>query len=546
MHPDPDLLQAVLNGTTDVIFVKDLSGKFLFINRVGALYIGKSIEEVVGRHDTDIFDSQAIVAIRESDARVVAEGISVTYEQTGSTVAAGHTFLLTKSPYRNAAGEIQGIIGIARDISPQKRAAEVLSESAERFRTLAANSPTGIYEADAHGKFIYFNNKCCELFEMSREELMQEQGWRTIHPNDVALVAEGWQRFLSNDEESLSVEFRLQLPGPRIKYVVASSLPLYGESGAKTGYIGNLTDITEQRLTQLELERANQDLEKRVQERTAELISTNEQLRQEMAERFHTEERLREQQAQLSHALRVRTLGEMAAELAHEVNQPLAAISHYVHGSMQRLEMGQLTMQEVGSTLEFIARESERAADVIRRTKRFASTQQPSRSRLDLHKLIHESLEMLSQRIREQKIQVELPLAEELPEATGDELQVQQVIVNLLRNAIEAMADSPTSPRVVRISTRSDQQFVEFEVADSGPGLNFAQQERIFEPFQTTKPEGLGLGLSISRTIIEAHGGRLWSVVPCEQGATFRFTLPLWNDESDARHTPRADHLRGG
>lgn len=527
MHPDPDLLQAVLNGTTDVIFVKDLSGKFLFINRVGALYIGKSIEEVVGRLDTDIFDSQAIVAIRESDARVVAEGIPVTYEQTGSPVAAGHTFLLTKSPYRNAAGEIRGIIGIARDISPQKRAAEVLSESAERFRTLAANSPTGIYEADVRGQFIYFNNKCCELFEMSREQLQKNQGWKVIHPDDVARVAEGWQRFQSNDEKFLSVEFRLLFPIQRIKHVVATSLPLFGEMGVKTGYIGNLVEVTEQRLTQLELERANQDLENRVQKRTAELISANEQLRREMAERLRTEERLREQQAQLSHALRVRTLGEMAAELAHEVNQPLAAISHYVHGSLQRLEMGQLTMPEVGSTLEFIARESERAADVIRRTKRFASTQQPSRSRLDLHKLIQESLEMLSKRIRDQGIKVDLRLAESLPEVTGDELQVQQVIVNLLRNAIEAMADSQALPRAICITTGTSQQFVEFEVADSGPGLKSGEQERIFEPFQTTKPEGLGLGLSISRTIIEAHGGRLWSIVPNEQGATFRFTLPI-------------------
>ena len=112
---------------------------------------------------------------------------------------------------------------------------------------------------------------------------------------------------------------------------------------------------------------------------------------------------------------------------------------------------------------------------------------------------------------------------------TSGLLQVQQVIVNLLRNAIEAVNESPTHTKKVRLSTRVDQQFVEFEVADSGPGLNSDHPERIFEPFYTTKPDGLGLGLPISRTIIEAHGGRLWSVTPCEQGATFRFTLPLWS-----------------
>ena len=546
MRTDPELLQAVLNGTTDAIFVKDLAGKCLFINRTGAQFFGKSINEVVGMYDSELYDAKTVAEIRISDERVAAEGVSVTYEQTGGILAAGHTFLLTKSPYRNAAGEVIGVIGIARDISPQKRAAEVLYESARRFSSLADNSPTGIYEADAQGRFIYFNNKCCELFEISREQLLQELGWQIIHSDDLARVAEGWKRFLSTDEESLSVEFRLLFSDHRIKHIVATSVPLFSELGVKTGFIGTLADITEQRLAQLELERANQELENRVRERTGELVAANEKLRQEMEERLRTEERLREQQAQLAHALRVRTLGEMAAELAHEVNQPLAAISHYVQGTMRRLEKGQLTMPEIGSALDFIARESERAADVIRRTKRFASTQQPSRIPLNLHKLINEALEMLAHKIREQQIQVELQLADLLPEVVGDELQVQQVIVNLLRNAIESIADAQSPRRKIAFLTRADAKCVEFEVTDSGPGLNSRQPECIFEPFQTTKPEGLGLGLSISRTIVEAHGGRLWTVVPFEQGAMFRFTLPVWNDKSDAGHSHRTDHLRRG
>jgi PAS domain S-box-containing protein len=546
VHQDADLMQAVLNGTTDVIFVKDLSGKYVFINRIGAYFIGKSIKEVIGLYDHELYDSQDLIEIRATEDKVVKLGISITFEQSGAPLAAGHTFLVTKSPFRSANGDILGVIGIARDISPQKRAAEVLSESAERFRTLAANSPTGIYEADVRGQFIYFNNRCCELFEMSREQLQRDRGWNVIHPDDVARVAEGWQRFQSNDEKYLSVEFRLLFPQLRIKHVVATSLPLFDASGVKTGYIGNLVEVTEQRQAQLELQRANQELEIRVQQRTSELLFANEKLRQEMTERLRTEERLREQQAQLAHAMRVRTLGEMAAGLAHEVNQPLAAISHYVHGTLLRLEANLLTLPEVGSTLEFIARESERAADVIRRTKRFASTQPPSRSPLNLHVLIHESLEMLAPKIREHQIQVELQFAEALPEATGDELQVQQVIVNLLHNAIEAASDTAFSHKSVRLSTTFDEKWVEFEVNDSGPGLKSGQPERIFEPFQTTKSDGLGLGLSISRTIIEAHGGRLWTVVPCEQGATFRFSLPLWKDESDARNTAYADHLRRG
>jgi PAS domain S-box-containing protein len=446
----------------------------------------------------------------------------------------------------NSAGEIIGLMGIARDISPQKRAAEVLADSARRFSTLAGNSPTGIYEMDASAQVIYVNNKCCELFEMSRDELLQQEGWRAIHPEDLPAVVEKWSRFAESTEKYYEQEHRLRVADGRIKHIVGTAISLIDEEGQKTGYIGTIVDVTEQRRVQRELELANVDLEARVSQRTRELVSANQQLRHEMAERLRTEERLHEQQAQLSHALRVRTLGEMAAELAHEVNQPLSAISNFVHGTQQKLVSGSLSRKEMDATLDFIAREAQRAADVIRRAKRFASTQQPIRAPLNLHKLVHESLEMLAYKIREERIQIALELEEQLPPATGDELQVQQVVVNLLRNAIEAIGASQAPHRQIKIGTRRDGNRVEFLVEDSGPGLQLDQTERIFEAFYTTRPEGLGLGLPISRAIIEAHGGRLWADVPGAQGARFRFTLPVWNDEPFFEHDSRADNLRGG
>lgn len=538
MRQNLDLLQAVLDGTTDVIFVKDLAGQYLFINQIGAQLVGKTVDEVIGQDDSAFFDPNRVAEIRAIDQKITVEGISLTYEQPGPPLSLDGTFLLTKSPYRDSAGTILGVLGIARDISPQKRAAEVLSESARRFSTLANNSPTGIFEADADGKIIYVNNKCCEIHETSKEKLLRGEVWSIIHPEDAPRIAADWQRFISSNETSYRVDCRLLFPDQRIKYTVGTSVALFDELGNKTGFIGNIEDVTEQKRASLALERANQELESRVKARTAELEFANDHLRQEMESRLRTEERLREQQAQLAHALRVRTLGEMAAELAHEVNQPLSAISHYAHGTIQRLEMGVLTMKEVGSTLEFIARESERAADVIRRAKRFASTQPPRRAPLDLHKLIHESLEMLAYKIREQQIEIELHMADEHPLAAGDELQVQQVIVNLLRNAVEAVAGSQAPKRLIQISIRAGKNCQEFVVRDSGPGLQSGQPERIFEAFNTTKPDGLGLGLSISRAIIEAHGGRLWADVPSASGATFRFTLPGWNDESNTESSP--------
>lgn len=546
MRRSIELLQAVLDGTTDVIFVKDLAGKYLFINRIGAKLVGKQIDDVVGVDDTALFSPEMADAIRRIDQRVIRERQSFTYEQAGPVLAPDHTFLITKSPYQNAAGEIQGVIGIARDISPQKRAAEVLSESARRFSTLTNNSPTGIYESDIAGRAIFVNNKCCELFEATRDELLSRRGWDRVHPDDLPWVTERWNKFLASEDTSYRAEFRFLFPGDRVKHIVATAIALIDGDGKRTGYIGNIMDVTDQRLTQLALERANQELECRVRERTQELLTANEQLRHEMAERLRTQERLREQQAQLAHALRVRTLGEMAAELAHEVNQPLSAISNYVHGTQQKLKSGSLSTQEIESTLEIISRESQRAADVIRRTKRFAGTHQPTTAPLNLHKLIHESLEMLAYKVREQSIQVNLELATEMPLGAGDELQVQQVIVNLLRNAIEAIAASQPAERQMTITTRHEASLLDFSVEDSGAGLQSGQQERIFEAFYTTRPQGLGLGLPISRTIIEAHGGRLWADVSCVQGARFRFTLPVWDDELLFESVARTDHLRSG
>lgn len=532
MRKDIDLLQAVLDGTSDVIFVKDIAGKYLFINRIGAQLVGKSVDEVVGQDDSLLFKREAVAGIRAMDKKIMAEGTPITYEHPGPGDAFERTFLTTKSPLHSSQGELIGVIGIARDISSQKRAAEVLAESARRFSTLANDSPTGIYEADAAGTFIYYNDKCCDLFELTREQMLAQEAWNLIHPDDLARVAERWNKFIQSNEASYRVELRLLFAENRVKHIAATSQTLFDDQGNRTGFIGNVTDVTQLRLDQQALERANQELELHVKERTRELVTANEKLRHEMAEHVRTKERLLEQQSLLAHALRVRTLGEMAAELAHEVNQPLSAISNYVQGTRLRLETGTLSTQEIGSTLDFIARESQRAADVIRRAKRFASTQLPVRAPLNLPRLIHEALEMLAHKVREQKIQVDLEEGELLPPAAGDELQVQQVIVNLLRNAIEAIVASQPARRLIRVSTRRLAQELEFLVEDTGAGLQSGEPERIFEAFYTTRPEGLGLGLPISRTIIEAHGGRLWAETSSAQGARFRFTLPVWNHES--------------
>lgn len=653
------LLKAIMDGTTDVVFVKDLAGRYLLINRAGAAAVGKPAAAIVGLSDLDLFEPEGAEKARMLDRQVITSGMPTTYEQQGVKQSADRSYLITKGPYRDDDGEIQGVIGIAHDVSPLKRAAETVAASAQRFRMLAALSPTGIFEYDNAGNNIYVNQRCCDIYEMTEEQLLRSEGWSLVHPEDLPRITEAWRHFTATGHVDYEVEFRLRWPDGRLKHVLAAAVPLVDEMGETRGFIGNIldltsrkaaeaalreseqrfrqlaesisevfwlreinpfrilyinpayeassgrtcasvyadglsflegvhpddrerilkdlpeqergpfveefrivrpngdirwiqarhspvrdsagnvvriagvaSDITEQRAAREVLRQTNEDLERRVAQRTQALLHTNDQLRHEMQERLRSEERLREQQAQLAHALRLSTLGEMAAELAHEVNQPLSAITNYVRGTQRRMQAGNISLEEVLTTLETIGGEAQRAAEIIRRTKRFVASQPQSRAPLNLKQLVGEALAMLDHEVRERNVQVVLDLESlDSRPVLGDGLQILQVIVNLLRNALESLEARTDGDCRIELSIRADDDRVELSLSDNGAGLPETSEERIFEAFYTTKTEGLGLGLPISRSIIEAHGGRLWSERAKHGGAIFRFTLPIREQE---------------
>jgi len=263
---------------------------------------------------------------------------------------------------------------------------------------------------------------------------------------------------------------------------------------------------TKRKEAEAALRQARDELEMRVQERTA---------------------ALQEVQSELTHVTRVMTLGELTASIAHEVNQPLAAIVTNGNATLRWLGGATPNLSEARQAVERIIKDSYRASAVISRIRALVKKTPPRNDLVDLNEVIGEVFTLAQNEARRNRVLLKQQLRHDLPQVRGDRVQLQQVILNLIINGLEAIAKSQNGTR--ELSVRSDQdeaENVRVAVSDSGEGLDSANLERVFDAFFTTKPDGMGMGLAISRTIIESHGGRLWATSNSPHGAVFQFTLP--------------------
>jgi signal transduction histidine kinase len=250
------------------------------------------------------------------------------------------------------------------------------------------------------------------------------------------------------------------------------------------------------------------------------------QRERERAEAVEEELRVRQHQAGLAHAARLSTLGGMAAGLAHEINQPLSAIVSYASGSARRIRAGEIEPAALLSVVDSIASEALRAAETLRRIREFVRSSEATRTRADLNALVREALYFAEAEARELGVTLRLALTMAPLDVEVDPIQLEQVFLNLVRNGFESMADGQPAPREVTIETAASDGAVEVVVRDTGIGVPPESAHRLFEPFFTTKREGLGLGLPISRSIVEAHGGELWASPSAPRGTAFHVRLP--------------------
>ena len=387
-------------------------------------------------------------------------------------------------------------------------------ESQARYQLLIDTAGSAIVVISPENRILEFNREAEAIYGWRRADVLGKDYLEMFLPaerrNDVAAMI---RRILAG-ETVQGFEGAVHARDGEQRTMLWNVRRLCNAGGKALGVIGVGQDITERKRAEEQVRQLNEELEVRVATRTAELGAS--------------EERAREHQAQLAHVLRVSTMGEMAAALAHELNQPLGAIVNYANGIGVRLRDGGLAPDDLREAVTQIATEGLRAGEIIRRARDFVRQSDANREPADVNRLVCDAVHLIEPDASRSVIPIHLALDPKLPMVAIDRIQVEQVVLNLLRNGLEAMAeaDSHHHELIVRTSGQTADT-VEVSVRDTGVGVSPATHARIFDAFFTTKAGGLGMGLSISRSIIEAHGGRLWATGNPDRGMTFGFTLPV-------------------
>jgi C4-dicarboxylate-specific signal transduction histidine kinase len=318
-----------------------------------------------------------------------------------------------------------------------------------------------------------------------------------VHPEDRVIVRRTLDR-ASSDGKDFTFEHRLMMPGGSVKHVhvVAHAVE---DQADQLEYIGAVMDVTEAR---------------------------------------RLEEQMHQARTELAHVARVTTLGELTAAIAHEVNQPLAALVTSGYACLRWLAGEPPNVEEARSLIKLMIDNGGRAAEVISRLRAMVKKSPPRKDLLNINDAIMEVIALIGAEAQRNRVSLETELSKDLPLVLGDRIQLQQVILNLITNAIQAMSGTDPAHQQVLVASRKDgSKGALVEVRDAGVGLEGIVLDRLFDAFYTTKPDGMGIGLAVSRTIIESHGGQLWASPNVPKGAVFQFRLPT-NDEGRLPSTP--------
>jgi PAS domain S-box-containing protein len=395
-------------------------------------------------------------------------------------------------PILNESGDLVEFVGTAMDVTAAKQAEEALRRSESYLADAQRLTRTGSWAWNvATRQSVYWSLENYRLFGFDPEGGIpsDEAFYQRVHPEDRDRVRR--EVFLERPDEGshFDVDFRIVLPGGAIKYVCSTGHPVRNISGDLLEYVGTSIDVTERK-------RADEE-----------------------------RERLRQVQADLAHLSRVTTMGELTASLAHEIRQPISAAVTNAKTCLRWLGRDEPDVAEACEAASRLVKDVTRAADIIGRISSLFKKGAPQRELVDVNDLIREMIVLLSSEASRCSISIRTELAEDLPKVMADRVQLQQVFMNLMLNGIDAMKETTGGGELTIKSEAGDAQLL-ISVSDTGMGLPPEQAEQIFKAFFTTKDKGTGMGLSISRSIIESHGGRLWATGAPGSGATFQFTLP--------------------
>ncbi|MDG4554689.1 MAG: PAS domain-containing protein [Candidatus Competibacter sp.] len=515
---------------TDVAFIKDREGRYLLINSAGARLVGRPLTECLGQDDRALFPAEIAPKLMQADRRIIASGHLLGSEDTFDIRGERRTFQSTKWPYRDADGRIVGVIGIARDITARKQAeeqswrardametrvrertAELVAANRTLERSIAARVQTEIALRDSEERFRQLAEHIREVFwvyDIAQERLLYvspayEEIWgravqnfqerpldwlEAVHPNDRARIQAAHTAKLELGR--LDEEYRIVRPDGAVRWIWDRGFPIRDAAGYVYRIAGLAEDITARKLA---------------------------------------DDQLRRQQVELAKMSRLSLAVELASNLAHELNQPLAAIVAYTQACLTLLREDATDPRELTGTLEEVVNQGLRAGGIIRHLRGLVQRHPAAQTEIDLNALLRAVIHYAQLELRQADITVRLELTEPLPAILADDIQIQLAVLYLMRNAIEAMQGSGNEPRELLLRTAPlDTGTVLATVRDTGHGFSPEATERLFQPFFTTKPGGMGLGLSVSRSLIESQGGRVWATPNPDRGASFHFTLPVY------------------
>jgi PAS domain S-box-containing protein len=477
-------------------FMVDAAGTVLSVNTFGAVQLGYSVNELLGQSVLKVFPAE--------ERRTAQNHVAVCLANIGQT----HSWEISKVRKDGSALWVrenakavrrlddQLIVLIAcEDITERKHAENALRQSEMYLAEAQRLSRTGSFGWRVASDEIVWSEETFRIFGFERAPIVKHDTvMQRVHPDDRARVQRTIDR-ASRDGKDFQHGYRLLMPDSSVKHVHATARAMTDASGG-IEFVGAVTDVTARKRAETELHEA---------------------------------------QANLAHVARVTALGELAGSIAHEVNQPLAAIVTNAAACLRWLDREPANLNEARGTVQSIVKDGNRAGEVILRIRALVNKTVGEKEPLYINDVINETIGLVQHELFIHRVALRLELAPALPPVLADRVQLQQVVLNLVINGIEAMQPVMDRPRELVIRTCQDEpDHVLVMVRDSGVGVAAENADRLFDAFFTTKSSGMGMGLSICRSIVEAHGGRLSASDNIGRGATFQFTLPLHQKDNVA------------
>jgi PAS domain S-box-containing protein len=486
-------------------FMIDDSGTVLSVNGFGAAQLGYSANELVGQSVLNVFLEQDREIVRKDMAHCLDNaGQSRTWEIRKIRKDGSVLWVRENAKAVRRANNQLIVLVACEDITERMRNELALRESEQRFRDYAETASDWLWETGPDHRFTRVSE------HLDAPDIVSRIGVaRWDFATDVESEPGKWRLHRAMlDAHRPFRDFIFSTAGAMGSaiYVQSSGKPFFDAKGNFLGYRGVSTDITAT-------------------------------IRADLAEQA-----LRKAQAELAHVTRVTTLGEMTASIAHEVNQPLAAVVANAEACLRWLDRETPDLDAARCSVEWIINDGNRASEVIRRVRALANKTEIEMVPLDVNDVVREVIALVQRELIGQLVSLRMELATALPMILGDRVQLQQVIINLVMNSIEAMQSVTDRPRELLIRSRQDEtRGVLVSVTDCGVGISAENADRLFSAFFTTKSGGMGMGLSVCRSIVEAHGGRLSASANVGPGATFQFALPLHQKDWHQEHWHQED-----